>query len=55
MHLRIGRQQCERDITICRNTTVGTPENVCHVICEGGHRFYAADAWPVFDEVTGWR
>ena len=33
----------------------GAPENVRHVVCGGGHRFYAADAWPVFDEVTGWR
>ena len=35
--------------------TAGAPENVRHVIGNGGHRFYAADAWPVFDEVTGWR
>ena len=33
----------------------GAPENVRHVIGKGGHRFYAADSWPVFDDVTGWR
>ncbi|MCE9588258.1 MAG: hypothetical protein K8R57_08090 [Verrucomicrobia bacterium] len=26
---------------------VGSPENCRHVICDGGHRFYADDAWPV--------
>ena len=30
-------------------------EALCrHVIGAEGHRFYAADAWPVFDEITGW-
>lgn len=24
------------------------------VIGEGGHRFYADDAWPIFDRLTGW-
>ena len=28
---------------------------VRHVIGAEGHRFYAADAWPVFDELTGWK
>ena len=26
-----------------------------HVIGSEGHRFYPVEAWPVFDEVTGWR
>lgn len=29
--------------------------NFMHVIGGEGHRFYAAQAWPVFDRVTGWR
>ena len=28
---------------------------VRHVIGQQGHRFYAAQAWPVFDELTGWK
>jgi len=33
----------------------GRENMVRHVVGAEGHRFYAADAWPVFDEVTGWR
>lgn len=33
----------------------GAPDNARHVIGPEGHRFYAALAWPVFDELTGWR
>lgn len=32
----------------------GAPDKVRHVIGPEGHRFYAALAWPVFDELTGW-
>lgn len=35
--------------------TAGAPENLRRVTGSGGHRFYAAESWPVFDEVTGWR
>ncbi len=28
----------------------GAPDNCHHVIGEGGHRFYAADSWPLFDK-----
>ncbi len=30
----------------------GSPEACCHVIGDGGHRFYADAAWPVFNELT---
>lgn len=33
----------------------GAADKIRHVIGPEGHRFYAALAWPVFDEVTGWR
>ena len=33
----------------------GAPDKVRHVVGPEGHRFYAAQTWPVFDEVTGWR
>ena len=33
----------------------GVPDKVRHVVGPEGHRFYAAQTWPVFDEVTGWR
>ncbi len=33
----------------------GAADMVRHVIGAEGHRFYAADAWPVFDELTGWK
>lgn len=32
----------------------GAEENCRLVIGEGGHRFYARDAWPVFRELSGW-
>lgn len=32
----------------------GAPENCRLVIGEEGHRFYAAQAWPVFCELSGW-
>ena len=30
------------------------PDTCTLVVGEGGHRFYAAEAWPVFRKVTGW-
>lgn len=33
----------------------GAPQHFRHVIGPKGHRFYAALAWPIFDELTGWR
>ena len=33
----------------------GAPDMARHVVGPEGHRFYAALAWPVFDEVTGWK
>ncbi len=33
----------------------GDPNACRHVVGEGGHRFYADDAWPVFHELTGWK
>jgi len=32
----------------------GSPESCRHVIGDGGHRFYADDAWPVFKELVRW-
>ena len=32
----------------------GCGENVRHVVGQQGHRFYAADSWPVFRELTKW-
>ncbi len=31
----------------------GAPANCRHVVGEGGHRFYASDAWPVMQELLG--
>ena len=33
---------------------LGAGDKLRHVIGDGGHRFYAAPAWPQFDEGTGW-
>ena len=32
----------------------GTPDNFRHIVGPEGHRFYAAQGWPAFDELTGW-
>lgn len=32
----------------------GVPDRCRLVIGEGGHRFYAREAWPVFRELSGW-
>ena len=33
---------------------LGAGDRIRHVIGVQGHRFYAKDAWPVFEELTGW-
>jgi len=33
---------------------VGAPDKCRLVIGEGGHRFYAEIAWPIFRKITGW-
>lgn len=33
---------------------LGAGAKLRHVIGPEGHRFYAAQSWPVFDEITGW-
>ncbi|NEE02222.1 alpha/beta hydrolase family protein [Phytoactinopolyspora halotolerans] len=33
----------------------GAPDRAELVVGDGDHRFFAADAWPVFDRITGWR
>ena len=33
---------------------LGAEDNIRHVIGSEGHRFYAKDAWPVFESVIGW-
>ena len=41
--------------TICRIYRRFDAESLCHlVVGDGGHRFYPDQAWPVFQEVTGW-
>jgi hypothetical protein len=32
----------------------GVPDRCRLVVGEGGHRFYADQAWPVFRELSGW-
>ena len=34
---------------------VGAGDKIHHITGPEGHRFYAALAWPVFDELTGWK
>ena len=34
---------------------VGAEDKLYHITGPEGHRFYAALAWPVFDELTGWK
>lgn len=35
-------------------TAAGVPDKCALIIGNGGHRFYADDAWPVYDELSGW-
>ena len=32
----------------------GVPDQCRLIIGEGGHRFYAAQSWPVFRNLAGW-
>ena len=48
-----AKEQC--DIARRVYHAMGAEEKLRHVVGPEGHRFYAALAWPVFDEVTGWR
>jgi len=48
--LASAREQAE----ILKNCYYGDGK-MAHVVGGAGHRFYAADAWPVFDRLTGWR
>lgn len=34
---------------------LGAADQATLVVGDAGHRFYAADAWPVFDKLTTWR
>ena len=45
-------EAAKRGFDIVKNiyTAAGAPDNCKHVIGNAGHRFYAADAWPVFDK-----
>lgn len=45
----------QADVTRAAYRAAGVPELFEHVVGAEGHRFYAADAWPVFDRLTGWR
>ncbi len=33
----------------------GAADQLCHVVGNEGHRFYAAQGWPEFDRLTDWR
>ncbi len=33
---------------------LGAEDSIRHVIGAQGHRFYAAESWPVFEHLTGW-
>ena len=43
------------DVTRAAYRAAGAADKFEHVVGKEGHRFYAADAWPVFDRLTGWR
>lgn len=51
--LESAKEQAEIARQLYRDA--GAEDLFRHVIGQEGHRFYAADAWPVFDEVTGWK
>jgi hypothetical protein len=45
----------EAFVTISRiYLAADAPDECALVVGEGGHRFYAAEAWPVFRKVIGW-
>ncbi len=47
----------KEQLEIARKTyeAAGAGEKLFHVVGNEGHRFYAAQSWPNFDRVTGWR
>ena len=45
----------QMDIARVVYEAAGAKDKICHVIGPEGHRFYAAQGWPVFDDLTGWR
>ena len=45
----------QMDIARVVYEAAGAKDKICHVIGLEGHRFYAAQGWPVFDDLTGWR
>lgn len=45
----------QADVTRVAYRAAGAADKFEHVVGKEGHRFYAADAWPVFDRLTGWR
>lgn len=45
----------QADVTRVAYRAAGAADKFEHVVGAAGHRFYAADAWPVFDRLTGWR
>ena len=48
-----AREQAE--ITRAAYRAAGAPDQFEQVVGAQGHRFYANDAWPVFDRLTGWK
>ena len=49
-------ESAKEQVEIARRVyeAAGVPEKLRHVIGPEGHRFYAAQSWPVFDETVGW-
>lgn len=47
--------EAEFTVTKTLYRAAGSPYACRHIIGGEGHRFYAADAWPVFHELTGWK
>ena len=45
----------QADVTRVAYRAASAADRFEHVVGKEGHRFYAADAWPVFDRLTGWR
>ena len=45
----------QADVARFYYAAAGAPEKFEHVIGPEGHRFYAAQSWPVFDKLTGWK
>ena len=51
----IGSAKEQADVARGLYQAAGVPDMFAHVVGAQGHRFYAADAWPVFDRLTGWK